>query len=130
MLEKLAKLESLSRQLDPGPAVRKKLFDQVRDYSESFLERLPETKTYVRDDGRNGFIASPIYDGYRKVGVLIFQMPLAAITEIMGERAGLGNTGETYMVGPDMLMRSDSYLAPSPHRRADRRANRGSHPRS
>jgi aromatic-L-amino-acid decarboxylase len=60
MLEKLAKLERLSRQLDPGPAVRKHLFDQVRDYSESFLERLPEAKTYVRDDGRNGFLTSPI----------------------------------------------------------------------
>ena len=60
MLEKLAKLERLSRQLDPGPAVRKHLFDQVRDYTESFLERLPETKTYVRDDARNGFPGSPI----------------------------------------------------------------------
>jgi aromatic-L-amino-acid decarboxylase len=60
MLKRLAKLERLSRQLDPGPAVRKDLLDQVRDYSESFLDRLPDTKTYVRDDNRNGFPAAPM----------------------------------------------------------------------
>jgi len=59
MLKKLAELETLSRQLDPGPAVRRKLLEQAGDYAESFLERLPETKTYVRDDGRNAFPASP-----------------------------------------------------------------------
>ena len=60
MLKKLAKLERLSRQLDPGPAVRKELFEQVGDYAESFLDHLPETKTYVSDDDRNGFLASPM----------------------------------------------------------------------
>ena len=60
MLKRLAKLERISRQLDPGPAVRKDLLDQVRDYSESFLEQLPDSKTYVRDDNRNGFPASPL----------------------------------------------------------------------
>ena len=60
MLKKLAELERLSRQLDPGPAVRKDLFDQVGDYAETFLEQLPETKTYVSDDDRNGFLAAPM----------------------------------------------------------------------
>ncbi|MAG92157.1 MAG: hypothetical protein CMJ48_00180 [Planctomycetaceae bacterium] len=61
------------------------------------------------------FIASPIYDGDEKVGVAIFQMPLDRINSIMGERSGLGETGETYLVGPDDLMRSDSYLDPKNH---------------
>jgi methyl-accepting chemotaxis protein len=56
------------------------------------------------------FIASPIFDGDKKVGVAMFQMPIARLNAIMGERAGLGETGETYLVGPDYLMRSDSYL--------------------
>jgi glutamate/tyrosine decarboxylase-like PLP-dependent enzyme len=60
MLKKLAKLERLSRQLDPGPAIRQGLFEQAREYSESFLNHLPKTKTYVSDDGRNGFLTSPI----------------------------------------------------------------------
>lgn len=61
-------------------------------------------------DAPAGFIASPIYDGAKKIGVLIFQMPLDRITEIMSETAGLGKTGETILVGADYLMRSDSRL--------------------
>ena len=58
------------------------------------------------------FIASPIFDGDRKIGVAMFQMPIARLNEIMGERAGLGKSGESYIVGPDFLMRSDSFLDP------------------
>ncbi len=61
-------------------------------------------------DAPAGFIASPVYDGDKKVAVLIFQMPLDRITEVMSETAGLGKTGETILVGPDYLMRSDSRL--------------------
>ena len=56
------------------------------------------------------FVASPIFDGDTLVGVAMFQMPIARLNEIMGERAGLGRTGQTYLVGPDGLMRSDSPL--------------------
>ncbi|MBN2294004.1 MAG: HAMP domain-containing protein [Pirellulales bacterium] len=62
-----------------------------------------------------GFIASPIFDGDEKVGVAIFQMPIDRLNTIMAERAGLGKTGETYLVGNDGLMRSDSYLDPDNH---------------
>ncbi len=66
-------------------------------------------------DAPAGFIASPIFDGDEKLGVLIFQMPLDRITSVMSERAGLGKTGETYLIGPDLQMRSDSYLDPKQH---------------
>jgi methyl-accepting chemotaxis protein len=55
------------------------------------------------------FIASPIFDGETRLGVAMFQMPLDKVTQIMGERAGLGETGETLLVGPDFLPRSDSF---------------------
>jgi len=61
------------------------------------------------------FIASPIFEGDERTGVLIFQLPLDRITNVMSERAGLGETGETYLVGQDYLMRSDSYLDPVNH---------------
>jgi len=61
------------------------------------------------------FIASPIFDGSDLIGVAVFQMPLDRITQIMSGRAGLGETGETYLVGSDGLMRSDSYLDPENH---------------
>ncbi len=58
------------------------------------------------------FIASPIFEKGIRTGILMFQLPLNRITQAMRERAGLGNTGETYLVGEDHLMRSDSFLNP------------------
>lgn len=57
------------------------------------------------------FIATPIFDGSQRIGVLIFQMPVDRINTIMTYNqkwveAGLGKSGETYLVGPDYTMRS------------------------
>jgi len=59
------------------------------------------------------FIASPIYDGDEKIGVLVFQLPIDRINHIMTdgyewEKVGLGKTGETYLVGGDYLIRNQS----------------------
>ncbi len=59
------------------------------------------------------FMSSPIYNGTKKVGVLIFQMPMDKIGSIMThheqwEQAGLGKTGETMLVGKDGFVRSNS----------------------
>ena len=54
------------------------------------------------------FIASPIYDGDVLTGVLIFQMPVGKINEIMQVTDGMGESGESYLVGNDFLMRSQS----------------------
>ena len=57
------------------------------------------------------FVSAPITnDEGTKMGVLVYQISLDAINSIMQERSGLGETGETYLVGPDNRMRSDSYL--------------------
>ncbi len=61
------------------------------------------------------FIASPIFDGDDKLGVAIFQMPVDRILAAMSQREGLGNTGETILVGPEGLMRSDSHKDPELH---------------
>lgn len=58
------------------------------------------------------FIAAPVFRNGVKKGVLIFQMPMEPIKAIMSERAGLGQSGETYLVGENKLMRSDSFLDP------------------
>ena len=59
------------------------------------------------------FIASPIFSEGEKVGVLIFQMPIEQINSIMTsdsrwKEVGLGESGETYLVGKDLSMRSQS----------------------
>jgi methyl-accepting chemotaxis protein len=62
-----------------------------------------------------GFVASPIYEGTEKIGVAMFQFPIDTLNTIMGERAGMGKSGETYLVGSDKLMRSDSFLDSKHH---------------
>ena len=42
------------------------------------------------------------------IGVLALQLPTKRIQDIMQFTAGMGDTGETYLVGEDLLMRSDS----------------------
>ncbi|MDA3948446.1 MAG: methyl-accepting chemotaxis protein [Spirochaeta sp.] len=61
------------------------------------------------------FIAQPIVHQGETELIIALQMPIDRINEIMQERTGMGETGETYLVGPDKLMRSDSYLDPENH---------------
>ncbi|UYO99430.1 methyl-accepting chemotaxis protein [Oceanotoga sp. DSM 15011] len=58
------------------------------------------------------FIAVPIKIDGNFEGSVVFQISLKAINHIMQERTGMGETGETYLVGSDNLLRSDSYLKP------------------
>ena len=60
-----------------------------------------------------GFMSAPVLTGNQLVGVIAFQFPIDRLNEIMSERDGLGESGETYLVGADSLMRSDSYLDPA-----------------
>jgi len=59
------------------------------------------------------FIASPIFEEGKKIGVLIFQMPIDNINDIMTHHqkwaeSGLGESGETYLVAQDKTLRSMS----------------------
>ncbi len=61
-------------------------------------------------DAPASFMSTPIFKANSKqlLGVLIFQMPIDNINAIMQEKAGLGESGETYLLGDDLLMRSQS----------------------
>ncbi|WP_019507388.1 adenylate/guanylate cyclase domain-containing protein [Pleurocapsa sp. PCC 7319] len=59
------------------------------------------------------FIASPIFDGTKLIGVLALQISIDEIDQVMTgdgnwQRHGLGKSGETYLVGSDYGMRGDS----------------------
>jgi anti-anti-sigma regulatory factor/HAMP domain-containing protein len=75
---------------------------------------LEDFKTYDPSYGAHAsFIASPIFDGSRIVGVLVFQMPTDRINDIMTSKeswstVGLGDSGETYIVGEDFTVRSQA----------------------
>ncbi|WP_434939382.1 methyl-accepting chemotaxis protein [Shewanella sp. HL-SH8] len=61
------------------------------------------------------FIAQPIIENNQVKAVIALQLSLESINEIMQLRAGMGETGESYLVGPDLRMRSDSFLDPTGH---------------
>ena len=60
-------------------------------------------------NGLTAFGAAPVRDRRGDVmGVLIFRLSFNQISDMMSKRPGLGKTGETYIVGEDKLMRSNS----------------------
>ena len=61
------------------------------------------------------FIAQPVVHEEKIEVVVGLQLSLTAINSVMQQRQGMGETGETYLVGPDKLMRSDSYFDPVNH---------------
>ncbi|BDP31888.1 hypothetical protein VV208B2_29680 [Vibrio vulnificus] len=68
---------------------------------------------YPSYEAAASFIATPIMEGDSRLGVLIFQMPVDVINNIMTFKgnwaaSGLGESGESYLIGPDKKMRSQS----------------------
>jgi len=58
-----------------------------------------------------GFLLSPVVDeNGDKTGVFATQIPIDRIDAIMQDRTGMGNTGETYLIGADLTLRSNSAL--------------------
>ena len=58
-----------------------------------------------------GFIVAVIHDGdAAKAGLLALQFRQEEIDQVMQERTGLGETGESYLIGTDLRMRSNSPL--------------------
>jgi len=59
------------------------------------------------------FIGAPLYVDGQVVAVVALQLSTAEINAVMQERNGMGETGESYLIGSDKRMRSDSFLDPS-----------------
>ena len=58
----------------------------------------------------SAFVAAPVIDKGEALFAVVFQLSPDGINRIMQERTGLGQTGESFLVGPDFLMRSDAFL--------------------
>ena len=76
----------------------------------SIVDFAPYAPSY---NGQASFIASPIFDQGEMTGVLVFQMPVNRINDIMTNKqgwadVGLGDSGETYIVGADYTLRNQS----------------------
>ncbi|MGR3176363.1 MAG: methyl-accepting chemotaxis protein [Candidatus Scalindua sp.] len=91
-----------------------RVFREANNSNDPNYTKLVDFEPYPPSyEGPASFIASPIFDGSEKVGVLIFQMPIDRINLLMTSNhnwksVGLGETGETYIIGKDLTMRSQS----------------------
>lgn len=115
---------SVFKELDYATSLRDGPYADT-NFAEAFREAaeldagqfaLKDYQTYTPSyEAPASFIAAPVFNEGRRIGVLVFQMPSEPINAIMTERSAMGESGETYLVGEDLLMRSDSYLDPQNH---------------
>jgi methyl-accepting chemotaxis protein len=54
------------------------------------------------------FVAQPVVKDGKIELIVVLKLSIKKINEVMQQRAGMGETGESYLVGSDNLMRSDS----------------------
>jgi methyl-accepting chemotaxis protein len=75
---------------------------------------LSDFATYTPSyDDQAAFIAAPIYDQDKQIGVIAVQYPIDKITEVMSsnkewKKIGLGDSGDVFIVGPDKKMRTNA----------------------
>ncbi|MBL8057149.1 MAG: methyl-accepting chemotaxis protein [Anaerolineales bacterium] len=69
---------------------------------------LEDFAEYGADGQAASFVAAPIYDEGELVGILALELPIGQIDAIMQASTGLGERGESYLVGADQRLRSNS----------------------
>ncbi|MCF6188232.1 MAG: methyl-accepting chemotaxis protein, partial [Desulfobulbaceae bacterium] len=114
----VAKKVDYQTNLRSGPYKDSNLGKLFRQVVRSTSYGLADVASYApNNNDPASFIAQPIID--KRDGepdmVVAMQISLETINAIMQQREGMGTTGETYLVGPDNLMRSDSFHDPKNH---------------
>ncbi len=85
------------------------LFRQLQTSTNTYEVKITDFTLYgPSGDVAASFIGTPIVENRQNIGVLIYQLPVDRINTLLQDRVGMGETGETYLVGEDKLMRSDS----------------------
>ncbi len=88
------------------------VFRKVREGASADAVAFTDFTAYAPSNGAAAsFIAAPVVRDGVVLGVLAFQMPIGRINQVMQSAVGMGESGETYLVGADHLMRSDSRFA-------------------
>jgi len=91
-----------------GPYQDSNLAELYRQLKGASPDQAYVVDSALLDEDISSFVGSPIYHGGTQVGILAYQAPFEQINDIMQERTGLGESGETYLIGQDKLWRSDS----------------------
>ena len=112
---------SVTRESDLGQKIPKDLKNSsffeaynLAKQSESSEIKFGDFRPYApSNNDPAAFIIKPVTVKGKRIGYIAYQQPLDKLNSILGNREGMGETGESYLVGPDKLMRSDSYLNPT-----------------
>ncbi len=78
-------------------------------------DAIVDFKSYAPSGGKPAFfIGVPIFQTDELVAVFVVQLSLEHINKIMQESTGMGETGGSYLIGKDLLLRSDTKLDHTP----------------
>lgn len=89
---------------------RKQIFSEL-------LEKFPKENQFIISDLKRKenecvmYLGSLVEDGSQTTGLVVLEIPLQLLNKIMRDKSprnGLGESGESYLVGEDLLMRSQS----------------------
>ncbi len=99
-----------------GPYANSNLGQLVRQVKTSKQYGIVDFAPYAPSNNEPcAFIAQPVIHQGEAELIVALKLSLGALNGIMQQREGMGETGETYLVGSDKLMRSDSFLDPTFH---------------
>jgi class 3 adenylate cyclase len=112
-----AKTSEFGTSLETGPYSNTKLARKARELQSAQdrdAYKIADFEAYRPSLGLPmAFALSPIFDGSKIIGILALQFPVDSFNFLMTgggkwREEGLGETGECYLVGPDLTMRSRS----------------------
>ncbi|MCK5877567.1 MAG: HAMP domain-containing protein [Candidatus Marithrix sp.] len=99
-----------------GKYANSKLGFLVRKVLKTKVIGISDFAPYAPSHGEpSAFIANPLIVNNELKMIVVLQISDIKLSNIMQQRAGMGKTGETYLVGSDNLMRSNSFLDPVNH---------------
>lgn len=94
-----------------GPYKTSGLAEVFRNALKTKKPAISDFSPYAPSNGQQAaFIGAPILSGGRTLGVVALQMNITPIHKVVGDRAGLGKTGESYLAGlnhGEIAFRSD-----------------------
>lgn len=111
------KTTEFATNLENGPYSNTKLARKAKELQfaqDRDVYKIADFESYRPNLGRPmAFALSPIFDGASMIGILVLQFPVDSFNSLMTgdgkwSEEGLGQTGECYLVGPDLTMRSRS----------------------
>ncbi|MCX5881304.1 MAG: methyl-accepting chemotaxis protein [Deltaproteobacteria bacterium] len=110
-----SKQSDLGTNLNQGPYKDSGLAKVWKEVVKTRKPVLVDFELYAPSNNKPAaFVGHPILgDNETVIGVLAFRISVEQVNAIMNLRDGMGKTGETYLVGPDKLMRSDSCMNPN-----------------